>query len=189
MGINAFILAARKVRPDAEINVVWVNSWYDPGKEADATKALIDQGCDVITQHTDSPAPIQTAGSRNVWCFGQASDMTSFAPEWHATAILDVWGPYYIERVQKVLDGTWQTSDVWHGFKEGMVEMSPYNERLAAEVVEDAERVRTGIIDGTLHPFAGPIRDQTGEVRVPEGTTMTDQELLGMDWYVEGVSA
>lgn len=189
MGINAFILAARKVRPDAEINVVWVNSWYDPGKEADATKALIDQGCDVITQHTDSPAPIQTAGSRNVWCFGQASDMTSFAPEWHATAILDVWGPYYIERVQKVLDGTWQTSDVWHGFKEGMVEMSPYNERLPAEVVEDAERVRTGIIDGTLHPFAGPIRDQSGEVRVPEGTTMTDQELLGMDWYVEGVSA
>ena len=85
-GINAFILAARKVRPDAEIKVVWVNSWYDPGKEADATKALIDQGCDIITQHTDSPAPVQTAASRGVWCFGQASDMVNFAPDWHATA-------------------------------------------------------------------------------------------------------
>ena len=91
MGINAFILAARKIRPDAEINVVWVNSWFDPGKEAAATTALIDQGCDVITQHTDSPAPVQTAASRDVWCFGQASDMASFAPEHHATAILDVW--------------------------------------------------------------------------------------------------
>jgi simple sugar transport system substrate-binding protein len=189
MGINAFILAARKVRPDAEIKVIFVNSWYDPGKEADATKALIDQGCDVITQHTDSPAPIQTAGSRGVWCFGQASDMTSFSPEWHATAILDVWGPYYVERVQAVLDGTWKTSDVWYGFKEGMVEMAPYNAKLPAEVVAEAERVRKAIIDGSLHPFAGPIKNQAGEEKVPAGTTMADGELLGMDWYVEGVSA
>src|SRR3546814_151107 len=189
MGINAFILAARKVRPDAEIKVVWVNSWYDPGKEADATKALIDQGCDVITQHTDSPAPIQTAGSRGVWCFGQASDMVGFAPDWHATAILDVWAPYYIERVQAVLDGTWKTSDVWHGLKEGMVVMAPYNPKLPPEAVEAAETVRKAIVDGSLHPFAGPIKHQAGEVKVPEGSTMTDQELLGMDWYVEGVSA
>jgi simple sugar transport system substrate-binding protein len=189
MGINAFILAARKVRPDAEIKVVWVNSWYDPGKEADATKALIDQGCDVITQHTDSPAPIQTAGSRGVWCFGQASDMSSFAPEHHATAILDVWAPYYIERVKAVLDGTWQTSDVWYGFKEGMVEMAPYNPKLPAEVVEAAEAVRKGIIDGSLHPFAGPINDQSGAEKIPAGQVIPDGDLLGMDWYVEGVSA
>lgn len=189
MGINAFILAARKVRPDAEIKVVWVNSWYDPGKEADATKALIDQGCDVITQHTDSPAPIQTAGSRGVLCFGQASDMTTFAPEQHATAILDVWGPYYTSRVKAVMDGTWQTSNVWHGFKEGMVEMAPYNSNLPGEVVEAAESVRKGIIAGTLHPFAGPINDQSGAEKVPAGQTIPDGELLGMDWYVEGVSA
>jgi simple sugar transport system substrate-binding protein len=189
MGINAFILAARKVRPDAEIKVVWVNSWYDPGKEADATKALIDQGCDVITQHTDSPAPIQTAGSRGVWCFGQASDMSSFAPDHHATAILDVWAPYYIERVKAVLDGTWQTSDVWYGFKEGMVEMAPYNPKLPAEVVEAAEAVRKGIIDGSLHPFAGPINDQSGAEKIPAGQVIPDGDLLGMDWYVEGVSA
>ncbi|MEQ8354794.1 MAG: BMP family ABC transporter substrate-binding protein [Kiloniellaceae bacterium] len=189
MGINAFILAARKVRPDAEIKVVWVNSWFDPGKEADATKALIDQGCDVITQHTDSPAPIQTAGSRGVWCFGQASDMSTFAPEYHATAILDVWAPYYIERVKAALDGTWQTSNVWYGFKEGMVEMAPYNERLPAEAVADAERVRKAIIDGSLHPFTGPINDQSGAEKVAAGQTISDNDLLGMGWYVEGVSA
>lgn len=189
MGINAFILAARKVRPDAEIKVVWVNSWYDPGKEADATKALIDQGCDVITQHTDSPAPVQTAASRGVWSFGQASDMTSFAPDWHATAILDVWGPYYIDRVQKALDGTWASSDVWHGLKEGMVEIAPYNAKLPAAAVEAAESVRKAIIAGDLHPFTGPIKDQKGMEMVPAGQTIPDKDLLGMDWYVEGVSA
>ncbi|WP_299391421.1 BMP family ABC transporter substrate-binding protein [Pelagibius sp.] len=189
MGTNAFILAARKVRPDAEISVVWVNSWFDPGKEADAAKVLIDQGCDVITQHTDSAAPIQTAGARGVWCFGQASDMSSFAPEHHATAILDVWAPYYIARTAAVLDGTWQTTNVWQGMKEGMVEMSPYNERLPAEVVEAAETVRKGILDGSHHAFTGPINDQTGKERVPAGVTMTDEALLTMDWYVEGVTA
>jgi basic membrane protein A and related proteins len=189
MGINAFILAARKVRPDAEIKVVWVNSWFDPGKEADATKALIDQGCDVITQHTDSPAPVQTAASRGVWCFGQASDMTTFAPDWHATAILDVWDNYYIERTRAVLDGTWQTSNVWHGMKEGMVAMSPYNAKLPPAAVEAAEKVRKGIIDGSLHPFAGPIKDQNGKEMVAAGGVMDDGALLGMDWYVEGVTA
>ena len=188
-GINAFILAARKVRPDAQINVVWVNSWYDPGKEADATKALIDQGCDIITQHTDSPAPVQTAASRGVWCFGQASDMSSFSPDWHATAILDVWGPYYVKRTQAVLDGTWQAGATWDGFKQGMVEMSPYSAKLPAEVVAAAEEVRKAIVDGTLHPFAGPIKDQKGMAMVPAGETIPDNDLLGMDWYVEGVSA
>ncbi len=188
-GINAFILAARKVRPDAEIKVVWVNSWYDPGKEADATKALIDQGCDIITQHTDSPAPVQTAASRGVWCFGQASDMVNFAPDWHATAILDVWGPYYVKRTQEVLDGTWKSGAVWQGFKEGMVEMSPYNPKLPAEAVAAAEAVRKGIIDGSLHPFAGPINDQSGNEKIAAGQTIPDNDLLGMNWYVEGVSA
>jgi simple sugar transport system substrate-binding protein len=102
---------------------------------------------------------------------------------------MDVWGPYYIERVQAVLDGTWKTSDVWYGLKEGMVVIAPYNPKLPPEAVEAAEAVRKAIADGSLHPFAGPIRNQAGEEKVPEGSTLSDKELLGMDWYVEGVSA
>ena len=143
----------------------------------------------MITQHTDSPAPVQTAASRGVWCFGQASDMSTFAPEWHATAILDVWDHYYVDRTRAVMDGTWQTTNVWHGMKEGMVAMAPYNERLPAEVVADAERVRKGIIDGSHHSFTGPIKDQSGKERVPAGERMSDEALLTMDWYVEGVTA
>ncbi len=188
-GINAFTLAMRRVRPDARIKVVWVDSWYDPAKEADAAKALIDQGADVITQHTDSAAPLQVAEQRGVVGFGQASDMSRFAPNAHLTAIVDDWGPYYVQRVKAVLEGTWQSHDIWWGMKEGMIRIAPYNPRLPEAVVAAAERVRKGILDGSFHPFAGPIRDQKGELRVKEGEVLSDEELLKMDWYVEGVQA
>ncbi len=189
MGINAFTLAMRKRRPDAQIKVVWVNSWYDPGKEADAAKALIDQGADIITQHTDSPAPLQVAEERGVSGFGQASDMRKFAPNAQLTAIVDHWGPYYVERVKAVLEGTWKSHIIWHGLKEGMVQIAPYGPRVPEEVRAEADAVKQGIIDGTLHPFAGPIKDQAGKLRVPEGQSLSDEELLKMDWYVEGVQA
>ena len=111
-GINAFTLAMREVNPEAEVKVVWVNSWYDPGKEADAAKTLIDQGADIITQHTDSPAPLQVAEERGVHAFGQASDMAAFAPKAQLTSIINNWDAYYVERAKAVIDGNWQSSDV-----------------------------------------------------------------------------
>lgn len=186
-GINSFTIAMRKVNPKAEVKVIWVNSWYDPGKEGDAAKALIDQGADIITQHTDSPAPLQVAEKRGVLGFGQASDMSAFAPKSQLTAIVDDWGPYYIARTKAVLDGTWESTDTWDGIKPGMVHMSPYSDLVPEDVQKAADAVKDGILGGTLHPFAGPIKNQAGEVVVKEGETMEDGALLGMDWYVEGV--
>ncbi len=189
MGINAFTLAAQKIRPDIKVKVVWVNSWYDPGKEGDGAKALIDQGADIICQHTDSPAPLQTAEARGVHGFGQASDMKAYAPNAQLTAILDDWSGYYVQRVQEVMDGTWKTHSIWWGLKEGMVKMAPYGKAVSAEARADADKVRDGIIAGTLHPFTGPIKNQAGEVAVADGKTMSDEELSKMDWYVQGVEA
>jgi len=189
MGINAFTLAARKIDPEIETRVIWVNSWYDPGREAEAAATLIDQGADIISQHTDSPAALQVAEERGVYAFGQASDMQAFAPNAQLTSIIDDWGPYYIERCQAILDGTWETHMVWDGLAEGKVVIAPYNPVIPENVVADAEAVRTGIIDGTVHPFSGPIYDQAGELRVAEGETIDDDVLAGMDWYVEGVQA
>ncbi len=186
-GINATFLAARSVNPKIQIKVVWVSTWFDPGKEADAAKTLIDQGADVIMQHTDSPAPVQVAEQRGVWAVGQASNMAAFGPKRHLTAILDHWDPYYIARAQAVLDGTWKSGDVWHGFKEGMVGLAPYNEAIPADVVALAEETRKGIISGTVHAFTGEIKDQSGKVLVKAGETASDQLLLGMDVYVDGV--
>lgn len=186
-GINAFTLALRSIKPEAEVKVVWVNTWYDPGKESDAAKALIDQGADVISQHTDSPAPVQIAQERGVWAIGQASDMSKFAPKSHMTAIVDVWDHYYVDRTRAVIEGTWKSEDTWDGLKEGMLEMSPYNEALPADVIAMAKQEVEDIKSGKSHPFAGPIKDQSGKVVVKEGETLDDKALLTMDWYVEGV--
>jgi simple sugar transport system substrate-binding protein len=189
MGINAFTLAAQKIRPDIKVKVVWVNSWYDPGKEGDGAKALIDQGADMICQHTDSPAPLQVAETRGVHGFGQASDMKAYAPNAQLTAILDDWTGYYVQRTEDVMNDTWQSHSIWWGLKEGMVRMAPYGPAVSENVAKEADAIREAIIAGSLHPFTGPITNQAGEVAVADGQTMSDAELQQMDWYVAGVEA
>ncbi len=186
-GINAFLLGARTVNPDVVIKVVWVNSWYDPGKEGDAAKAMIDQGADIIAQHTDSPAPLQVAENREVYGFGQASDMIAFAPKAQLSAIVDNWDGYYVARAKAVMDGKWSSSDTWGGFDAGMVEMASFT-NMPADVAKLAQATVDKISAGTLHPFQGPIRDQGGKVVVKAGERLGDDKLLGMNWYVEGVA-
>ncbi len=187
MGVNAYLLAAQKVRPDARVKLIWVNSWNDPGKEADAAKALIDQGCDVLSQHTDSAAPMQIAEQRGIVAFGQAADQRAFGPTAQATAIVDDWGPYYIERAKAMLDGTWKSLDVWHGLKEGLVQLAPYGPKVPENVRKAADDVKGAIAAGKLHPFTGPLKDQKGNLQVAEGKTATDEQLLKMNWWVPGV--
>ncbi|MFQ5784137.1 MAG: BMP family ABC transporter substrate-binding protein [Alphaproteobacteria bacterium] len=186
-GINAFTIALRRINPAAVVKVIWVNTWYDPGKESAAAKALLDQGADILMQHTDSPAGIQIASERGVWAVGQSSDMTRFGPKVHLTAIVDDWDGYYISRVKAVLDGTWKSQDTWGGLKAGMLKLAPYNPAIPADVVALAEKTRKAIEAGALHSFQGPIRDQSGKLVVPEGKTLDDGALLSMNWYVEGV--
>ena len=186
MGINAFILGAQTINPDFKLKVVWVNSWFDPGKEADAAKVLIGQGADIITQHTDSTAPLQIAGDKGVFAFGQASDMIKFAPKAQLTSIVDNWAPYYIERTKAVLDGTWESADTWKGLAAGTVEMAPYT-NLPADVVKMAQDTEAKIKSGELHPFKGPVFKQDGSEALPAGKNLDDGTLLGMNWYVKGI--
>ena len=186
MGINAFILGAQTINPDFKLKVIWVNSWFDPGKEADAAKVLIGQGADIITQHTDSTAPLQIAADKGVFAFGQASDMIAFAPKAQLTSIVDNWAPYYIERTKAVLDGTWKSADTWKGLAAGTVEMAPYT-NLPADVVKMAQDTEAKIKAGDLHPFKGPIYKQDSSEALPAGKNLDDGTLLGMNWYVKGV--
>ena len=185
-GINAFLLGARSVNPEMTISVVWVNSWYDPGKEGDAAKALIDQGADIISQHTDSPAPLQVAENRGVKGFGQASDMIKFAPKAQLSAIVNNWDNYYVERTKAAIDGSWKSQDVWYGLKEGMVKMAAYT-NMPDDVQALAKKTEDAIRNGELHPFSGPIKDQTGKIVVEAGKVADAGMLLGMNFYVEGV--
>ena len=185
-GLNAFMLGMRSVNPKARLKFVLINSWYDPPKEGDAAKALMDQGCDIITQHTDSPAPLQAASGRGIKAFGQSTDMARFATGTQLTASTDNWGPYYIERIGAALDGSWKSTDTWAGFDSGMLVMSPFA-NMPPEVEALAKATVDDIASGKNKVFVGPLKDQAGAEKVPDGKVMDDAALSGMQWLVEGV--
>ncbi len=189
MGINAAYLAAKAANPDVEFSIIWAYSWYDPAQEAAAAEALIEQGADMIMQHTDSTAPLTVAQDAGVQGFGQASDMSDFAPEAHLTGIVDNWAPYYIERVGQVRDGSWEPVDVWHGVAEGMVEFAPFNDAIPDDVRAEADAMIADMESGDYHVFTGPIARQDGTPWLAEGEVAEDATLLSMDFFVEGLTA
>ena len=194
-GINAFGLGLRSVNPKAEVSVIWVNSWYDPVKEADAAKVHIAEGADILAQHTDSPAMLQTAEKAGVHGFGQSSDMKAFAPKAQLFSSVNNWGPYYIEKIQQLMDGKWNTGEgpdhwagnVWAGMALDYLVLSPF-ENMPADVAAAAAKAAADIKSGKNKIFTGPIKDNTGKERVPAGKTLNDGELFTtLDYYVDGV--
>ena len=162
-GINSAYIHAKKVNPDIEFNIIWVYTWFDPAKEADAAKALIDQGADVVLQHTDSTAPQAAAKEAgNVITFGQASDMGEYAPMPRVSSIIDDWGPYYVARTQAVLNGSWKSVDTWDGIGPGMVGSGEIADAVPADVKAEALAMRDAIANGTYHPFTRPLKKQDG---------------------------
>ena len=188
-GINSAYIHAKKVNPDVEFSVVWAYTWFDPAKEADAAKALIENGADVVLQHTDSTAPHAAAQAKgNVIVFGQASDMSEYAPFPRVSSIIDNWAPYYIARVQAVLDGSWESVDTWDGIGPGMVGIGDITDAVPADVKAEAEALRDSIGSGDYHPFTGPLNKQDGSVWLAAGETADDGTLAGMGFYVEGIT-
>lgn len=185
-GINAFLLGAQVSNPDFKMKVIWVNTWHDAGKEADAARALVDQGVDILTQHTDSSAPIQVAEERGIHAFGQASDMIAAGPNAQLTAILDTWGPYYVKRTQAVIDGTWTPESTWDGLVDGILAMAPYT-NMPDDVKALAEETEAKIKAGEFHPFTGPITKQDGTPWLADGEVADDGTLLGLNFYIAGV--
>ena len=188
-GINSTFLHARKVNPDVELVVIWVYTWFDPAKEADAAKAMIEQGVDVITQHTDSTAPLaEAAKAEGVIGFGQASDMAEYKPSPRVASIIDVWDPYYVKRVKAVMDGTWESGHSWGGMAEGEVVIGEITAVVPDDVKTEAETMIAAITDGSYHPFTGPINKQDGTPFLAEGEVATDEQLVSMTFYVEGMT-
>jgi basic membrane protein A len=185
--INAFTHGARSVNPKAHTKVVWINSWYDPTRERDAAVALTGQGCDVFYQNTDSPAIVQLAQSKGLYAFGQDSDMASFGPKAQLTANTVNWGVYYVAKVKAALAGQWKAEDTKWGMKEGMIELPALNPVVPADVAKLFNAKKAEILAGSFHPFGGVVKDQAGAIKVAAGQTITDAELWGMKWYIEGV--
>ena len=187
MGINAFARGMRSVNPKAEVKVIWVNSWFDPGKESEASNTLISQGADVLTHHTDSTATVQTAEAKKVYAVAYHSDMSKYGPNAQLTAVTHHWGNYYTKVAQSVVDGKWQQDNVWGGIKDGMIKLAPFNKIVPQDVQDQVKKAEAEIASGKLHVFEGPMKDNTGKERLAAGKVMGDGELSKMDYYVEGV--
>ena len=186
--INTYYLGAKTVNPDVDIDIVWVNTWYDPGKEAQAADVMIAEGCDMVAQHTDSPAPLQTAEKAGVLGFGQASNQIRFAPKAQLTATIDNWSPYYIEKVQAVMDGSWKSVDYFGHMNEDVVQMAPFT-NMPIDVKAFAENIKSAITKGEYFAFTGPIKDNTGKLQLKDGEIADDAHLNSMMYYVEGIDA
>ncbi|MFH0302298.1 BMP family ABC transporter substrate-binding protein [Bradyrhizobium sp. 31Argb] len=186
--INAMALGAQAVNPKIKVKPIWVNTWYDPGKERQAADTLIAQGADNVAQNTDSPASIQAAQEKGTYAFSIDADMSSFGKKAQLSGSTEDWSGYYIDETKKVLDGTWTGNRrIRWGLKEGLVVMAPLNPDIPPEVVKVFEEKKAAIIAGPLNPFAGPIKDNTGKEMVPAGGKMSEATFSSLNWYVEGV--
>jgi simple sugar transport system substrate-binding protein len=186
-GINAFTRGMRSVNPKAEVKVIWVNSWFDPGKERDAAITLMGQGADVVTHHTDSHATVQAAEEKGKYAVAYHSDMKKYGPKAQLGAVTHHWGAYYTKTAQAVLDGKWKSSSLWGGIKDGMVKLEGFGPAVPADVRQLVAAREKEIVAGALTPFTGPVKDNEGKLRLEKGT-LSDDALNKMDYYVEGVS-
>lgn len=186
-GINAFTRGMRSVNPQAEVRVIWVNSWFDPGKERDAALALMGQGADIVTHHTDSTATVQAAQEQGKYAVAYHSDMSKFGPQAQLAAVTHHWGKYFTKSAQSVLDGTWKSDSTWGGIKEGMAAIEGFGPAVPDDIKQLVLDKQAEIVAGTLSPFAAPVTDNEGKVRLESGA-LDDDGLNKMNYYVQGVA-
>lgn len=186
-GIGAFTQGLRTTNPQAKVRVLWIQNWYDPAQEREAAQALSNLGADVLTQHTNSNAVIQLAAEKAIYAFGSNTDMSKFGAQAHLTSAINKWGKFYIDTALAVMNNKWKPQEIWHGIAQGMVDISPMNQAIPSDVQQLVYSKREQFIQGTAHPFDGPVKDQNGVVRVSKGKVLDDRGQLEMDWYVEGI--
>ncbi|MDH6232362.1 basic membrane protein A [Mesorhizobium soli] len=184
---NALLLGAQSVNPDVTCNALFLNSWFDPGKEKEAANTLVSQGCDVICSMTDTPTGVQVAGEKGAWSIGYASDMSKFGAGKHLTAFTLDWSSDYLRAAKGVLAGDWKPEVRWDGLAAGVVKMAPYNEAIPADVVAKLKQLEADIGSGKIHPYAGELKDQDGNVKVQAGAVLSDADIRGMNWFVKGM--
>ena len=186
-GINAFTLGVREVNPAAKVSVVWTNTWFDPGLEKTAAESLLDVGADVLSMHQDTPATLQAAEARGKYAIGNDSDMRQFAPNAFLTAPIWDWSVMYKKIADDVHNGTWKPEEKWWGIETGVVQLAPLSDKVPQSVKDQVEAKKQGLIDQKFKVFTGPILGQDGKTVLEAGKTFNDQELLGMNFFIEGV--
>ncbi len=186
-GINAFTLGVRSVNPKAKVKVIWTNTWYDPAKEKQAAMSLLDAGADVLAQHQNTPGPMLAAQEKGKFGIGYNSDMSKVAPKAVLTSPVWNWGPYYVKVVESVRDKNWKNEQYWGSMKDNVVDLAPFGPMVSEDAKKLVADAKKKIVDGSWDVFWGPVKDQSGAVKIAAGQKMSDADLLGFNWFVEGV--
>ena len=186
-GLNAFTLGAQSIEPSIKVEVQWTNAWYAPDKSKQLTHALIDNGADVIAHHVDTPTPLQVAEARGVYAIGYHTDMSTFAPNSHLVSVVHDWGKIYASRIQSVMDKTWSSTDLWPGLKQNSSHLASLSPKLPADIVNKVSAATAAIQNGSLTIFSGPINNHRSRQIIRDGETLSDSDMLRMDWYAQGI--
>jgi simple sugar transport system substrate-binding protein len=186
-GINAFTLGMRSVNPQATVKVVWLNAWFDPPKEREAAMALFNQDVDVIAFHTGSTAVMAAAQERGKMAVAYHSDMRKVGPDAQIIAVTHQWGDYYTARVKAAMNGSWTSGSVWGGVKEGMIRVGDFGSKVPKKVQDEISAKQKAVGSGQLRLFTGPISDNEGKLVLPAGQSLSDAQILNMNYLVQGV--
>lgn len=187
--INAFTLGARAIKPDIEVSVVWVNSWFDPAKEQEAAKALIAQKCDVIFSNAqDTPSVISACEEAGVYAFNLNSSMKKYAPKTYLGCVATDWSPFFKASVDHHLAGTFKGATTFLGAADKVVEVVDWNPAIPADTMTKIKELEAKIVDGSFSPFTGPVTKADGSEGVAAGATLPDAEIVAMNWHVKGVT-
>jgi simple sugar transport system substrate-binding protein len=186
-GINAFTLGMRSVNSQATVKVVWLNAWFDPPKEREAAMALFNQDVDVIAFHTGSTAVMAAAQERGKMAVAYHSDMRKVGPDAQIIAVTHQWGDYYTARVKAAMNGSWTSGSVWGGVKEGMIRVGDFGSKVPKKVQDEISAKQKAVGSGQLRLFTGPISDNEGKLVLPAGQSLSDAQILNMNYLVQGV--
>lgn len=186
-GINSFTLGVREANPDAEVQVVWTNTWFDPAIEREAAESLLDAGADVIAQHQDTTEPQRAAQDRGMYSIGYHSDMRSFVGDSVLSSAVWDFSSYYIDRVKAAMEGTWESGSYWGSLADGIVGLADFSPLVSDDVIAMVESEKERIVSGEWDVFHGPVYNQDGEEVLAAGEEMSDGDMLGMSYFVEGV--
>ena len=189
-GINAFTLGMRSVNPKATVRVVFLGEWFNPPRERDAAMSLMNQGAEVLAFHTGSNAVMVAAQERGKLAVAYHSDMRKVAPDAQVAAVTHQWGDYYTRRVNAVLDGSWKSSNVWGGVREGMIRVDSFGSKVPAAVQTEVQKRQSEMAAGQLAVFTGGksgVKDNEGKTVIAPGQSLDDGAILGMNWFVDGV--
>ncbi len=185
--VNAFTLGAKSVNPDVSVNVKWTGSWFDPATETAIATELVNSGSDVIIAYLDSLNAAIAAANLGAYSFGYATSGYETIPESFLTSPACDWESFFVNDVQRIVDGTWTGANQWLGMQEGLVSLTElYN--LADGTEQKVNNAEEGFKTGTLDIWSGPISDNQGNVAVAEGKTLDQAALFSMNWFVEGVN-